>query len=51
MNKIAKLVLSIPMIIWINFKLLPFKQACYLPIIAPFDVDIKVLDGGGIFKF
>lgn len=41
-NKIAKLVLSIPRIIWINFKLLSLKQACYLPIIAPYDVDIRV---------
>lgn len=44
MNKIVKIILSIPKIIYVNLRWLPFKQAFLLPILISFDAQLK---GGG----
>lgn len=48
MNRSLKIILSVPRTVWFNFRYLPFKDACKLPIWIANNVCIKSMWRGGI---
>lgn len=48
MNSKLKAILSIPKIVWVNFRYLPFKQAIKIPILIAYNADFKCVRREGV---
>lgn len=46
MNKVVKMILSLPKTVWVNFRYLPVRQAVKLPLLVAYNANFEAHRGG-----